>query len=964
MAHQEIDEPTVDNGVEDTTRLLTVIRDLATELHPRQQAPDQVTLDSSLDRELGFDSLGRVELLVRLEQEFDITLPEEVLASADVPRDLLRAVIGAHGVSKVVVPEAAEAVVLGAADPAPRSANTLVEAFEWHVTAHPDRPHIRLYSDDDDGEVITYGGLWAGAEKVASGLQQLGLRPGESVVIMLATGRDYFQCFLGTLLAGGVPVPIYPPARPSQVEDHLRRHVVIVDNCRAGVMITMPEAVRLAQLMRAQAPRLRHLVTPGDIEDKATGDYQRPALVPEDIAFLQYTSGSTGSPKGVILTHANLLANIRAMGESLNVSADDVFVSWLPLYHDMGLIGAWLGTMYFAVPVVIMSPLAFIARPQRWLWAIHRFRGTISAAPNFAYELCLNRIGDQDLEGLDLSSWRLAANGAEAVSPETIERFATRFADFGFKPETMAPVYGLAECSVGLAFPPVGRQPLIDRVHRTALMENGRAEPAHEDEPYALRFVACGQPLPGHQVRIVDSHGRELPDRHQGRLQFLGPSATSGYLRAPEQTRDLFDGAWLDSGDKAYIAEGDIFITGRAKDIIIRAGRNLYPEEMEEEVGKVEGVRSGRVAVFGSPDPATGTERLIILAETRDKDEAVLAEQRRQITAIATDLSGTPPDDIVLAPPDTILKTSSGKIRRAACRERYERGEIGRGGRSLWLQIARVALSSVFPQMRRSLRDLGTALYAGYAWVVFGLAAILLWPTLVILPVEAWRWWFGRGALAVLTTITGLRVRLQGGGNLPSKDQACVFVVNHQSYLDGFTLIAALKRTFSFVAKAELKGNVFARAILSRFGTEFVERFDFSRSVEDANRIAERGRGGRSLLFFAEGTLTRMPGLLPFRMGAFEAAVAAKLRVVPLALKGTRWVLRDGSWFPRRGQITVIAGPPIDTAKILATFGDDAFAAAVELREQTRRWILRYSGEPDLQHERTALADSYADQGS
>ena len=275
------------------------------------------------------------------------------------------------------------------------------------------------------------------------------------------------------------------------------------------------------------------------------------------------------------------------MGKAVQVTSTDVFVSWLPLYHDMGLIGAWLGSLYHAFPLVVMSPLTFLARPERWLWAIHKHRGTLSASPNFGYELCLRKIPDTALAGLDLSSWRMAFNGAEPVSPETIARFAQRFGQYGLRPQAMAPVYGLAECSVGLAFPPPGRGPLIDCIRRDSFMRTGHAEPAGSDEADVLRVtrMRAGR-FSGHEIRIVDATGRELGERVEGHLEFKGPSATSGYFRNPEQTRLLFHGEWLDSGDFAYMAEGDVYLTGRSKDIIIRAGRNIYPYELEECRGR------------------------------------------------------------------------------------------------------------------------------------------------------------------------------------------------------------------------------------------------------------------------------------------------------------------------------------------------------------------------------------------
>ncbi len=935
----------------ETMRLLAAVRQLSQELHPRGPSIGTITLDSALDRDLGFDSLGRVELLSRLEQEFDVTLSEQHIAEADTPRDLLRAVHSAQGRGHIPISQTVEDLALGQAA-APDGARTLIEALQWHVKAHAERPHIRLYSDHDDGEIITYGDLWTEAERTAAGLLDLGLGQGEAVVIMLTTGRDYFAGFMGVLLAGGVPVPIYPPARPSQIEEHLRRHVAIVDNCRATIMITMPEATRLAGLLRGLAVSLRHVVTPQALTAAPLAIPQLPQLQGNDIAFLQYTSGSTGTPKGVILTHANLLANIRAMGEAIEASSEDVFVSWLPLYHDMGLIGAWLGSLYYAAHLVIMSPLAFITRPQRWFQAIHRFRGTLSAAPNFAFELCLRRLKDEDLAGIDLSSWRVAANGAEAVSPQTLDEFISRFEKFGFRPETMMPVYGLAENTVGLAFPPLGRGPRIDRIRRDRLMSSGRATPADEADEHALRSVGCGHPLPRHQIRIVDDAGRELPDRQQGHLQFQGPSATTGYLRAPDKTGAMFHGAWLDSEDLAYIAEGEIFITGRSKDIIIHAGRNLYPEEIENEVGKIAGVRKGRVAVFGSHDQQLGTERLIVLAETREQE----AEQRgalgRDINAIVTDLTGAPPDDVVLAPPNTILKTSSGKIRRAASREIYEKGGVGKTQRAVWLQFLRLALATLPPRLRRGRQISAAALYGGYWWFVFALPAVLLWLLLALLPRPDLCWRLSHFTVRAVFRLAGLRLSVTGTEHLAGTQ---VLVSNHQSYLDGFVMVAALPRRAGFVAKKELSGSIFTRLLLRRLGAEFVERFDSAAGIRDAQRLATRGDAGQSLLFFAEGTFERMPGLKPFRLGAFETAVAAAQPVVPMAIRGSRSILRDGTWLPRRGTLRVMIGEPMWPTQSEADADGDDFSAAVALRERARTWILRHCGEPDLAHERPAL---------
>ena len=927
--------------------LLEVTRALLAEVHPHRPAAEGLTLDSTFEKDLGLDSLTRVELISRVEKQFQLALPERTFAEAETPRDLLRALLGAQAPRAGVAYTGTRPAQLGTAAVAPAAAQTLVDVLDWHVAEHPDRPHIQLYQDQGEGETLTYQQLKNGALRFAGGLQQLGLQPAEPVSIMLPSGPEYFFSFFGILLAGGIPVPIYPPARLAQLEDHMRRHARILDNCGARTLVTVPEAKRAATLLQVQVPGLRHIVSASELAE-TTAMPVLPALRANDTAFIQYTSGSTGNPKGVVLTHANLIANIRAMGQVVRAGSGDVFVSWLPLYHDMGLIGAWLGSLYYAALFVVMPPLSFLARPERWLWAIHNYRGTLSAAPNFGYEYCLKRLQDENLEGLDLSSWRAAFNGAEAVSPDTLEQFAARFAPLGFNASAMMPVYGLAESSVGLAFPPLERGPLIDRVQRDVFTQSGKALPASRDDKHALRFVSSGRPLPGHQLRVVDPAGHELPERQEGRLEFRGPSSTSGYYREAGKTQALFHDHWLDSGDLAYMDSGEIYVTGRIKDIIIRAGRNIYPHELEEAVGNIAGVRTGRVAVFGSKDPRSGTERLVVLAETRSTDDAERARLGADINALATDLTGAPPDEVVLAPPGTVLKTSSGKIRRAASREVFERGDIGKRQRSVPLQIARLALAGIVPQLRRSARYATAAAYAAWCWTVYFLLSPVVWFSVTLLPSIGSRWAVMRTCTRILAKATATPVKVSGLQHIPAAGQPCVLVANHASYLDSYTLVAELPRHVRFIAKAELAQQFAVRLPLQRIHTEFVERFEIRKGVRDTQRLADILKDGHSLMFFAEGTFTRVPGLRPFHLGAFIVAAQAGTPVVPVAIRGTRSILRSGSWFPHRGAISIEVGEAVDAAGLVAQAGGDTWRTAIALRDRCREFILRHCGEPDL----------------
>ncbi|MGP1675756.1 MAG: AMP-binding protein [Burkholderiales bacterium] len=899
-----------------------------------------VALDSSLERDLGLDSLARVELVLRVERAFDVSLPEHALYAAETPRDLLRLVHGSQGLRRAEPEKGIRSLVQSEPAELACTAETLTDALAWHAERHPQRLQVHLYTEGGEEE-LSYTAILGGAAAYASRLAAHGLQPGQTVAIMLPTGRDYLFSFFGALMAGGIPVPLYPPARPAQIEEHLRRHVGILDNCRAAMLITIPQAKTVALLLRAQVASLRQVLMPDDLAGGDAAFTSLPAN-PGDIAFLQYTSGSTGNPKGVVLTHANLVANIRAMGEAVQASANDVFVSWLPLYHDMGLIGAWFAALYLGFPTVLMSPLAFLSHPSRWLWAIHRHRGTLSGGPNFSYELCLKRIDDAELEGLDLSCWRYAFNGAEPVSPDTLAAFGQRFARYGLCAHALQPVYGLAEASVGLAFPAPGTRYRIDRIERAAFQDRGRARPAVPGDTNALAIPGCGQVLPAHYLRVVDAVGVELADRQEGRLQFKGPSATSGYYRNPEQTKKLFAGEWLDTGDLAYLAEGELYLSGRAKDVIIRGGRNLYPYELEQAVGTLPGIRKGCVAVFGSIDPASGTERVIVLAETRETGADALGTLRRNINERAVDLIGLPADDIVLAPPHTVLKTSSGKIRRAASREYYESGGSSGKPAPTWLQLARLARASLLPELRRQLRALSGLAYSAWVCLCFFLLAVPTLAAAALLPRNPARGWrFSRVMANTFLRLCRLPLVVQGLEHIPAAG-AFVMAVNHASYIDGLILVAALReRGYTFAAKRELRDSLLPRLYLGAIGTDFVERADIKQGAEDASRLAASVRAGRAPIFFAEGTFTRSAGLLPFRMGAFVVAAQTGVPLLPVTLRGTRSVLRDGGWFARRGAIVVTVAAP------LAPQGSD-WNAAVALRDAARAEILRRCGEPDL----------------
>ena len=865
-------------------------------------------------------------------------MPINLIAEADTVGDLQRALdqAGQWG-TRIVIPSISPPLTTISAA---TEANTLLEVLEWHVAQHPERVHVTVL--EDEATIVgkmTYGELSTASRAIAAGLIERDIMPGDRVALMLPTGVEFFASFFGILYAGAVPVPIYPPMQRSQIEDYARRQAGILSNAGARMLITLPEGLKLGSLLKGLVETLSSVESAASLSAHST-EIALPSLQSGSAtALIQYTSGSTGDPKGVVLSHANLLANIRSIGRAVGLSSADVLVSWLPLYHDMGLIAAWLGCLYYGAPFYAMSPLSFLARPPSWLWAIHRYRGTISGGPNFAFELCLNKIDDADLKGLDLSSLRMLINGAEPVNIDTLRRFTERFSRFGFRQEAMAPVYGLAENAVAVTLPPPGRLPMIDRIKRFGLRTSGFAEPADPKDPDAIEVIGCGHPIPDHEIRVVDDLGCELGERREGRLEFRGPSATSGYFQNAAKTRELFHDGWLDTGDRAYMAGGDLFITGRIKDIIIRAGQHIAPHEIEEAVGTISGIRNTGVVAFGVADPTSGTERVVILAETDERDPSIQAALKVSAQGAATHIVGGPPDEVVLMQAGTVPKTASGKIRRAAARDLYLSQSLAVPQRAVWWQLARLSIAGMGTRMSQFRRVIGQLFYATWWWTIISLAFLLGWLVVMILPRLAWRW----AAIRTLarTALKLLCVPVSVNGIDRKARESAVLAFNHTSYMDAVVLAAVLPGEPTYVAKKEFADQAFAGPLLRRLGVVFLDRYELADSLADLESVTAAAQQKRLLVFFPEGTFTRRAGLSGFYLGAFQVAAQAKLPVLPGILRGTRSMLRSDQWFPRWSPISVTIEAPITPA-------GTEFAAVVQLRDAVRGVVLAGCGEPDL----------------
>jgi 1-acyl-sn-glycerol-3-phosphate acyltransferase len=922
--------------------VVQVVADLARELHG-ERAAHAVTPTASLEHDVGLGSLERAELISRLETATGHACDDRFLL-LDSARELAAALEKAPRVGAGA--PLARRTAVGASAVRIDRATTLVDALREHARAEPSRLHARLQTDDGT-EAVSYGDLWLGAERIARALVARGVRPREPVALMLPTGLDYLQSFMGVVAAGAVAVPLYPPARLDRLGEYLRRQSRILANAGARVLIAMPEAAPVVRALRSEAPALAGPVTAAALREEApalsAGDAALPAVDAGDPALIQYTSGSTGDPKGVLLSHANLLANIRAIAAGVEMRPTDAVVSWLPLYHDMGLIGAWLTGLVQGLPIGLMSPLAFLARPERWLWTMHQERATLSAAPNFAFELCVRKVRDEAIKGLDLSSWRCALNGSEPVSAATLDRFAERFAPYGFRREALMPVYGLAECSVALCFPPLGRGPRVDRVARESFARHGRAEPAGADD--ALHFVSVGRPLRGHDVRLVNDEGAEVGERVVGRLLFRGPSCMKEYYHNADATARAFrpDG-WIDSGDLAYRADGELYVTGRIKDLIIKSGRNLVPQEVEEVAGGVEGVRKGCVVAFGVPDAATGTERLVVIAETRVERGVERERLEHDVIEAVSVQVGVPPDVVRIVSPGSVPKTPSGKIRRSAAREDFLSGSMGAPVRVPRRVRAALVARVLGERLAHTARAVARGAYVAYLAIAVTVVAVtvvpLAWVLVHILPRGRPVRVLSHLVSRVLLLVTGCRLTVEGAERLPSSGP-CVLVANHASYADTPALLAALPTDFLLVAMKEIMHWPLVATFVRRGEHPTVDRWHVEQSVADARALETRLLGGAALLFFAEGGFSGARGLRPFRLGAFTTAVATGAPVVPIALQGTRHALPADTWIPRPSHVRVWIGDPI------APTGTN-LAAAVALRDRAADEVARHCGEPRL----------------
>ncbi|HYG61561.1 MAG TPA: condensation domain-containing protein, partial [Thermoanaerobaculia bacterium] len=559
--------------------------------------------------------------------------------------------------------------------PPSHSAPTLVEILRQRAASQAAKIAYRFLADgEEEVASLTFAELDRRARAVGAYLQESGAA-GERALLLCPPGLEFVVSFLGCLYGGVIAVPAYPP-RANRPDARL---AAIVKDARPRFALTNPALAELAPSFAAQVPGLREVrwVATEELDaewaERWTPEAE-PAAMAHRTAFLQYTSGSTATPKGVMVTHGNLVHNERMIQLAFGQSEDSVIAGWLPLYHDMGLIGNVLQPLFAGASCVLMAPVAFLQQPVRWLRAISRYRATTSGGPNFAYELCARKIEPAALAGLDLSSWQVAFNGAEPVRAETLRLFSETLAPYGFRSEAFYPCYGLAEATLFVTGGTPGQQAAVREVDAEALGRN-EAVPAALGRPSRM-LVACGGAWLGQDVHIVDPEsGETLPEGRVGEIQVGGESVAAGYWERPDATRETFGSGFLRTGDLGFLAGGELYVTGRVKDLVIIRGRNHYPQDIELTAERSHpALRPGGGAAFSVE--VDGEERLVIVHEVeriwrRDLHGVIEAVRR----AVAEEHE-VPVHAVALIKPNTLPKTSSGKVRRRSCREDFLAGRL------------------------------------------------------------------------------------------------------------------------------------------------------------------------------------------------------------------------------------------------------------------------------------------------
>lgn len=550
---------------------------------------------------------------------------------------------------------------------------TVAHAFIESFFEIPDQPAIFLQHSGQPDQTITWRRFIQGAVGYAEALAQAGIKSCEVAILILPHSQDLIYAFAGAVLHGAIP-SIMPFLTEKLSPEHYRAGLSsLFEIVSPAVVVTYPEFEQEARQAAVGAASIRALIVSDTVFPRETpeiGDLPGLRRSPQEIALLQHSSGTTGLQKGVALSHLAIFNQLESYSASLHLDSSDVIVSWLPLYHDMGLIAGFLLPLLTRTPLVLMSPFDWIRAPGKLMQAISRYQGTLCWLPNFAYNFCAQKTRPSDLDGVDLASLRAIINCSEPMYLKSHEMFLSRFSSYGLRPQALATCYAMAENVFAVTQGGIGEPVAVDTVSSTSLMNERIARPAGPGER-AVQLLSAGRPIASTSVRVVDDQGKGQPERQIGEIALQSNCMLTGYYHRPELTEKAFQDGWYLTGDLGYLADGELYITGRKKDLIIVGGKNIYPQDLEMLAGEVQGVHPGRVTAFGIYNDEAGTEEVVIVAEAdfiEDEERARLAEAIRMRINTSSDVVVR---KVAVVERGWLLKTSSGKVARSANREKY-----------------------------------------------------------------------------------------------------------------------------------------------------------------------------------------------------------------------------------------------------------------------------------------------------
>ncbi len=876
-----------------------------------KQAYRAVTLEKSLTYDLGIGSIERIELMQRLEKIFSIRLEENSIARADNLDVIYEEILNKleqkqpeyHFVDHIAdLPEIDM-----------RSAESLVDILLLGKQQDPLRTWLYLQNADGKEATLSYQELYNETINMACYLKEKGLRPGNKIVIALPTSCEFFYAFFASLLLGGRPIISSPlllkekkQSLPPFLIDGDVDFVIAEDNLKSQLNLK-----KIIFLSPSDALDVKHKDQNICINEKNNGV----------VGLL--TAGTTGDKKEILLRQESVLENIKSSIDAMSMSPSDIVVNWLPLNNSVSLISMCLTSLYAGIPLVLIDYNDFLQQPERWLWAIHFHQGTISVASDFDLAQCTQKIKFHTLDGLDISSCRVALVATDQPQVDTLNAFNQKFSPYGFKETCLTPAYALTENGALLTISNPGNKYQTDQASLDRLLKENTAEKT--DTSLSIDYVNCGEVVGNNDIRIADSDGVVLKDRQIGKIQFSRPSSFEDDSRR-----------WISSGDYGYTVNKSLFVIGREQGLIyLKESKQCYAKVIENLVGMLPDINANSVAAFNDSN-----ENYILVVETT-VDSASQHSNVREIVSKKLKQSGiSTPEKIIFLKNNSLPRTLSGKIKRFQCKKDYENNSLGRELSPSLIQKIKVKSKKIWNILSGKIKFSLRVIYTFYVGIILVLTGPPGWIIIMCLPRKLGAKFLKLWCKFLFASMF-CPIKYSEDPSVGESKTPIVYTANHTGYLDIVALISVLPSDISYIGKQELSDVGFLKKLMQHLGYIFVNPVDFTKTPGEIAEITETVKSGRSVLIFAEGTFTYATGLRPFKMGTFKIAAETMSPVCPVSIQGVRTVLRDGSCMFRPNFIKIHVSSLIFPV-------ENSWSESLRLRDEAYKAIADNCGEKTI----------------